>query len=348
MGTALVVISGLGLFASIGIFVISMLRKLFFKLTKNTEKMNKAHKYSMIAAIAFGVFLIVFVATMIIGPKLDPVGWCTSHEYKVTEQQDSTCTKAGYIKQVCSLCGNEIIDTLDAHHSWTEQVIENATCTSKQKIEKKCSRCGTTEYLESGDLIAHTWEKDTIVEATCSHPKQTINKCSKCGTTETIEEGNAIPHKFDDWIITTEPTTEKEGQKTRKCTVCNHNEHATILKKSPLSILGMTYNIDVVGGVEWTVEIKNNSPSTIKYVTLQWSCYNAVGDPIFDEINGSNTVSVRITGPLESGKSGKYTNTTKFYNHSYSSSLFTTISVEYMDGRIINITDSEYTNIFKN
>ncbi|MBP1573507.1 MAG: hypothetical protein J6A55_06860 [Oscillospiraceae bacterium] len=348
MGTALVVISGLGLFASIGIFVISMLRKLFFKLTKNTEKMNKARKCSIISAITFGAFLIIFIATMIIGPKLDPVGWCTSHEYNIVEQKDSTCTNSGYIIRVCSLCGDETKETIDAHHSWVEQVVEKATCTSKQKIEKKCSRCGTTEYIESGEVLAHTWEKDKVIEATCSHPKQTINKCSVCGTSETVEEGSTLPHNFGEWTTIIEPTTEKEGQQARTCTICNHSEKTNILKKSPITIMSITYNIDYVGGVEWTYDIKNNSPKTIKYITLQWSCYNAVGDPIYDEIDGQNITGMKITGPLESGQSKQYTNATKFYNHSYASSSMVTISVEFMDGDIINITDSEYTNIFKN
>ncbi len=188
MGTALIVISGLGIYFSIGVFIVSLVSKIIFLIAKKEEKKKKASKAVIISAIAFGVFLITFIVTMIVAPKLDPVGWC-SHEYSVVEQQDSTCTKNGYIKKVCPNCNDEVIEYIDAHHSWIE---------------------------------------DSIIVATCSHPKQLINKCSVCGTTETIEEGSPIPHSFGDWIVSIEPTTEKEGQKTRTCSVCQYIENSNI------------------------------------------------------------------------------------------------------------------------
>ena len=188
MGTALIVISGLGIFFSIGVFIVSLVSKIIFLIAKKEEKKKKANKVVMISSIAFGVFLITFIVTMIVAPKLDPVGWC-SHEYCVVEQQDSTCTKNGYIKKVCPNCNDEVIEYIDAHHSWIE---------------------------------------DSIIAATCSHPKQLINKCSVCGTTKTIEEGSPIPHSFGDWIVSIEPTTEKEGQKSRTCSVCQYIENSNI------------------------------------------------------------------------------------------------------------------------
>ncbi len=196
MGTALVVISGLGIFFSIGVFVVFLISKIIFSIAKKEEKKKKAGKAVIISAIAFGAFLITFIVTMIVAPKFDPVGWC-SHEYNVIEQQASTCTKGGYIKKICPNCNDEVIEYIDACHSWTE---------------------------------------DRMIAATCSHPKQLVNKFSVCGTTETVEEGSTIPHSFGDWVVSIEPTTEKEGQQERKCSVCQHIENEAIPKISYIEI----------------------------------------------------------------------------------------------------------------
>lgn len=305
MGTALIVISGLGIFFSIGVFIVSLVSKIIFLIAKKEEKKKKANKVVMISSIAFGVFLITFIVTMIVAPKLDPVGWC-SHEYSVVEQQDSTCTKNGYIKKVCSNCNDEVIEYIDAHHSWIE---------------------------------------DSIIAATCSHPKQLINKCSVCGTTETIEQGSPIPHPFGDWIVSIEATTEKEGQQTRKCTVCNHSENTTILKKSPITIFDQSYSIDFLGGVEITRKIKNNTDKVIKYITLEWKCYNAVDDLIYDTITGKSTQRKYWTGPFNPGQTTNLT-ATGFYNSTFSNAVLTEIQIEFMDGEIVTVNSKEYSDIF--
>ena len=342
--TILIALSALALMGSMIILVALLILKAIKSfMKKDTIKLKKP---IVISAIIAPCSLFVIIVSMIVGQSTDPTAWC-AHEYTVLEQQDANCTNSGYIKKMCSLCNNEITETIEPYHLWIEDSVIEATCTSQKQIKKKCTRCETTEYEKVGDLLNHSWIEDSVIEATCSHPKQLINKCSVCGTTETVEEGSTIPHSFGDWIVSIEPTTEKEGQQTRKCTVCNHSENTALLKKSPISILSRTYDKDFVGGVEWTTEIKNNSNKTIKYITLQWRCYNAVGDPIYGEIDGKNLVGIKITGPLESGETGRYTNASKFYNHSFASSVIVTIKVEFMDGEVINITSDEYTDIIK-
>lgn len=344
MGTALIVISGLGIFFSIGVFIVSLVSKIIFLIAKKEEKKKKANKVVRISSIAFGVFLITFIVTMIVAPKLDPVGWC-SHEYSVVEQQDSTCTENGYIKKVCPNCNDEVIEYIDAYHSWIEEIVSEATCTSEKQVKKTCTRCETTEYEKVGSLLNHSWIEDSIITATCSHPKQLINKCSVCGTTETIEQGSPIPHPFGDWIVSIEATTEKEGQQTRKCTVCNHSENTTILKKSPITIFDQSYSIDFLGGVEITRKIKNNTDKVIKYITLEWKCYNAVDDLIYDTITGKSTQRKYWTGPFNPGQTTNLT-ATGFYNSTFSNAVLTEIQIEFMDGEIVTVNSKEYSDIF--
>ena len=227
MGTALVVISGLGIFLSVGVFIISFISKIIFSIAKKAEKKNKANKAVIISTVAFGVCLIAFVVTMIVAPKLDPVGWCT-HEYNVVEQQDSTCQKSGYIKKVCTLCNDEVIESIDAYHSWFEEIVSEATCTSPKQIKRTCTRCEIIEYEKVGDILNHSWVVDSVIDATCSRPKELINKCSVCGATETVEEGSTIPHAFGSWSVNIEPTFEHEGQRSRTCSACQYVENSNI------------------------------------------------------------------------------------------------------------------------
>lgn len=128
-----------------------------------------------------------------------------------------------------------------------------------------------------------------------------------------------------------------------------NTESEIILKPSPIAFINRTYEIDYVGGVQWTFEIKNNSEKEIKYVTLEWSCCDSVGEPIYDDITGKNIVGYKFPGPWESGETKRYQtdNTSKFYNHAYAQSKLVTIKVEFMDGEIVDINSKEYTDIFK-
>lgn len=140
--------------------------------------------------------------------------------------------------------------------------------------------------------------------------------------------------------------TENESEQTN---TESEDESEIVLKPSPISFINRTYEIDYVGGVQWTFEIKNNSEKEIKYVTLEWSCCDSVGEPIYDNITGKNLVGYKFPGPWESGETKRYQtpNTSKFYNHAYAQSKLVTIKVEFMDGEIVDITSKEYTDIFK-
>ena len=83
-------------------------------------------------------------------------------------------------------------------------------------------------------------------------------------------------------------------------------------------------------------KLTNNTNKTVKYVTMEWNCYNAVGDLVYDEITRKPSYSIKYTGPLESKQTTNYLcNTTLFYNYSYQSSKLTKFKVEFTDGTII-------------
>lgn len=115
---------------------------------------------------------------------------------------------------------------------------------------------------------------------------------------------------------------------------------------SPITISELSWSKDYVGGIEWNFKFTNNTDKVIKYITMEWNCYNAVGDKIYDEITGDSNHSVKYTGPLDPGQTTDLLrNTSLFYNHSYNSLKFTKLQVEFMDGTVIRITDQGYSNI---
>lgn len=121
---------------------------------------------------------------------------------------------------------------------------------------------------------------------------------------------------------------------------------------SPISINNFKYTVDSVGGIEWTFDITNNTERTINYIQLQWYCYNAVKDPIYDSISGRNFVNLLYTGPLEPyGNTGTKRNTTKFYNPNYSYANLSYVRITYEDGEeliIKNNNISKYIGLINN
>ena len=109
--------------------------------------------------------------------------------------------------------------------------------------------------------------------------------------------------------------------------------------KSPVlppnvTISNIKHKMDSAGGITYTFDINNNSSKTVKYVTVKWRVFNAVGDEIFDTISG-DSFSGKVTGPIKSGESLKQLqNERKFYNSAAKSGSidFIKLEVEYTDG----------------
>lgn len=56
------------------------------------------------------------------------------------------------------------------------------------------------------------------------------------------------------------------------------------------------------GGVDVLMPVENLHESrTIKYLTVEVTPFNAVGDPVVDRVSGDSTVKVRATGPIDPG-----------------------------------------------
>lgn len=232
----------------------------------------------------------------------------TGHTW-VETRKEATCAEEGEIVKECLICNSKTIEKLVAQHNYTETIVTKPKCNADGTAQLVCSGCGEKQEKPI-PATGHT-----MSSATCTQPKT----CSACGATD----GDPLGH------------TTAFGL----CTRC----HEAIQKQSPVTVVGMRWTMDYVGGVEWTFKIRNNTDKEIKYITFQWTCYNAVGDSIRDEISMKNYVRLKYTGPLAPGETtDSKRNTTLFYNHSYANLKWNEITVEYMDGTTESITEYHY------
>lgn len=149
-----------------------------------------------------------------------------------------TCTAAGSHDDVvyCSVCQAEISRTTVTDkalgHDWdsaTGKCKRCETACDHKWTNGKCDTCGYACQHVGGDAV-----KEKEVPATCtvdgSHDE--VVYCSVCK--EEVSRTNVVDkatgHKWDAGVVTTQPTTGKEGVKTFTCTVCKETKTETIDK----------------------------------------------------------------------------------------------------------------------
>lgn len=302
------------------------------------------------------------------------------HDLVEASRKDATCAEAGELVSKCNVCGEKVTEALaQLTHKLVEVSRQDATDFVDGEIVSRCENCGEESVEIIPCLIARGSKENPYViepqvlfdlsvdgESQKPYYEQWVNIT---GTVLSISDygdlkgyyliggpGNGVVCWVDG-----DDTDVQYGQAVNfigKVSVAD-TKHIEIneceivsvswpeeKQQSPVTISGWRYTIDYVGGVEWNFKLTNNSDKTIKYVVMEWYCYNGVGDLIRCEITGKSSHSVRYTGPLEPGQTtNTQRNTTLFYNHSYKSAKLTKLQVEFMDGTIINITSQGYSDI---
>ena len=149
-----------------------------------------------------------------------------------------TCTAAGSHDEVvyCSVCQTEISRTTVTDkalgHNWdstTGKCKRCETACDHKWTNGKCDTCGYACQHVGGDAV-----KEKEVPATCtkdgSHDDVVYCTICKAEVSRTNVVDKATGHKWDDGVVTTQPTTSKEGVKTFTCTVCKETKTETIDK----------------------------------------------------------------------------------------------------------------------
>lgn len=115
----------------------------------------------------------------------------------------ATCTKDGYVKTICDVCGKETKerDKLDktGHNDKVVNKTMSNCMTKTNRIDLLvCQTCGSIRELET-PYTHRLVNVSPAVEATCTSAGKTEhNKCVDCGYEETAERIEALGHKDTD------------------------------------------------------------------------------------------------------------------------------------------------------
>uniref|UniRef100_UPI00402650F9 hypothetical protein n=1 Tax=Prevotella sp. TaxID=59823 RepID=UPI00402650F9 len=83
------------------------------------------------------------------------------------------------------------------------------------------------------------------------------------------------------------------------------------------------------------------SNKTIKYFIWKGYAKNAVGDIVENEIGGNVSFSGKDTGPIRPGKTGGGCWDCIIYNWTAKKLVMTSVTIEYMDGTELKISEKE-------
>lgn len=103
------------------------------------------------------------------------------------------------------------------------------TCTEDGYTMHKCNQDDSLSYKDNFVHSTGHHAAKRVIEPTCKEEGRTEIYCKVCGdVSSTFDVTPKKDHTWDNGVVTTEPTAEKEGVKTYTCTVCNETKTETI------------------------------------------------------------------------------------------------------------------------
>ena len=164
-------------------------------------------------------------------------------------------------------------------HHYTAAVTE-PTCTEKGYTTHTC-RCGDSYVDDYVDALGHDFGEWTVTKAAT---------CTEAG--EETRAVSALGHKWDDGVVTTEPTEAATGVKTFTCTVCGE------IKTETIPMLEHTHNYAAVA--------KQPTCTEKGYTTYTCRCGDSYVDDYVDAL-GHDFGAWTVTKPATCTQEGEHT-----------------------------------------
>jgi hypothetical protein len=107
-------------------------------------------------------------------------------------------------------------------------------------------------------------------------------------------------------------------------------------------------DVNSAGGVEpYFVFFNPDSTQSIKYIDVQLTLFNGVGDVVSSDIGGNTASGIRFTGPLNRSDGDKRADWGPiWYNHSGRCVRVNSVRITYMNGRTLNFAGKSLANAF--
>ncbi len=116
--------------------------------------------------------------------RLTPKERCALYGHIHVElKADPTCTKDGYVLNVCQRCGESTKEVTKAFGHDYKTVTVEATCAKEGSITHTCETCKFS-FVEVIPTLSHSYEEVERVEATTEKEGFIKYECSECGATK--------------------------------------------------------------------------------------------------------------------------------------------------------------------
>ena len=129
----------------------------------------------------------------------------------------------------CKNCDATMTEkVLPTKYTFTVTVVP-PTCTEDGYTMHKCNEDDSFSYKDN--IVHSTGHRAAkrVIEPTCKEEGRTEIYCIACGeVSSTFDVTPQKDHTWDDGVVTTKPTAEKEGVKTYTCKVCNETKTESI------------------------------------------------------------------------------------------------------------------------
>ena len=137
-----------------------------------------------------------------------------------TVEQAPTCEETGVQSHTCDICNvTQREDIPAAGHQWGSwNTTVPAACESEGSKTRACSVCGKKE-TQTLPATGHRYQ-DTVTAPTCTKQGYTTHSCPDCGNQYVDSYTEPKGHRWNDGVVTTQPTDEEEGIRTFTCSVC--------------------------------------------------------------------------------------------------------------------------------
>lgn len=311
--------------------------------------MNITEAKSKIESMGFATRIIEQESDTV--PEGYVIGTSINKNYKIRENR--------YKNVTIYVSGGKYIEMFD----WSDMAAEEVKAKLKEMGAENVKIVGQPhDKIQVDKIIGITSDNIEVLigKRISSNNEIVITKCSAVGayisnfkgygidyTKDKLDELNVkykIVYKYNEEATLSQENPKVLGQNKKEgwYPTENLNDFIIYVPKSAVEIKSLGFWLNYVYGLEVEMDIKNVSDKTIKYIYLDYSIKNAVGDELECDIQGKELPLLQITGPMEPNSSKAVRWDPIFYSSQAAQVHINHITVEYMDGTKQEIQANHY------